>query len=70
MPIYLNEERRADPPARIAPDAYRVACSAAQGAGAAGWAFHTAAGFELRTKSFLDALSADERSGLQALRRP
>src|SRR5204863_21147 len=27
VPIYLNEERRADPPARIAPDAYRVACS-------------------------------------------
>jgi hypothetical protein len=70
VPIYLNEERRADPPARIAPEAYRRAFSAAQGAGAAGWAFHTAAGFELRTKPFLDALSADERSGLQALRRP
>jgi hypothetical protein len=69
-PIYLNEERRADGPARIQPDAYQRALADARSAGAAGWVFHTAAGFELRTKSFLDALSANERAGLQALRRP
>jgi hypothetical protein len=69
-PIYLNEERRADPPTRIAPDAYQRALADARAAGAAGWVFHTAAGFELRRKGFLDALSPDERAGLQALRRP
>lgn len=70
VPIYLNEERRADPPARIAPESYQRAFSAAKSAGAAGWVFHTAAGFELSRKTFLEALSADERAGLQALRQP
>jgi hypothetical protein len=70
VPIYLNEERRADPPVRIAPDAYQRAFSAATSAGASGWVFHTAAGFELSKKTFLEALSADERAGLQALRQP
>jgi hypothetical protein len=70
VPIYLNEERRAEPPARIAPDGYARAFSAAKGAGAAGWLFHTAAGFELRKKPFLDALSPDERAALQELQRP
>jgi hypothetical protein len=69
-PIYLNEERRADGSVQIAPDVYPRALAAAKSAGAAGWVFHTAAGFELKKKSFLDALSANERAGLQALRRP
>ena len=68
VPIYLNEERRATPSARIAPDAYRRALAHAQQGGAAGWVFHTAAGFELRTAAFADALSADERAALQSLR--
>jgi hypothetical protein len=70
VPIYLNEERRADASTRIQPDAYRRAFGEAKAAGAAGWVFHTAAGAELTKKSFLDALSAEERTGLQALRRP
>jgi hypothetical protein len=70
VPVYLNEERRADPPARLAPDSYQRAIAGARSAGASGWVFHTAAGFELSKKAFLDALSADERTGLQALRQP
>lgn len=70
VPIYLSEERRADPPASIAPNAYQRAFSAAKSAGGAGWVFHTAAGFELSKMPFLEALSADERAGLQALRQP
>jgi hypothetical protein len=69
-PIYLNEERRANGSGQILPDAYQQALAAAKSASAAGWLFHTAAGFELKQKSFLDALSANERAGLQALRRP
>ncbi|HKB10943.1 MAG TPA: hypothetical protein VKD69_09820 [Vicinamibacterales bacterium] len=68
-PIYLNEERRADARVRIAPDAYATARAAAVAAGAAGWVFHTAAGFDLAKKAFLDALSPDERAGLPALER-
>jgi len=69
VPIYLNEERRADRGLRIAPDAYVAARNAATTAGAAGWVFHTAAGFEMGKTPFLDALSAEERAGLQRLRR-
>ena len=69
VPIYLNEERRADPPVRIAPDAYHRAFSATRAA-ASGWVFHTAAGFELGKTPFLEALSPDERAALQALHRP
>jgi hypothetical protein len=67
-PVYLNEERRADTGVRIAADAYPRARTAASTAGAAGWVFHTAAGFELGKTAFLDALSPDERAGLRALR--
>jgi Cellulase (glycosyl hydrolase family 5) len=70
VPIYLSEERRADGSARIQPSAYRVALANASSAGAAGWVFHTAAGFELKKTPFLDALAAEERAGLQTLRRP
>ncbi|HMF99057.1 MAG TPA: hypothetical protein VKE96_32375 [Vicinamibacterales bacterium] len=68
-PIYLNEERRADKGVRIAPAAYSGARAAAANAGAAGWVFHTNAGFELSKTAFLDALSPDERAGLVGLRR-
>jgi hypothetical protein len=69
LPIYLNEERRADKSVRIAPEAYARARASATAAGAAGWVFHTSAGFELSKTAFLDALSPDERAGLQALKR-
>ena len=69
-PVYLNEERRADRSVRITADAYASARAAATTAGAAGWVFHTAAGFEIGKKAFLDALSPDERAGLAALKRP
>ena len=45
------------------------AIAEARAAGAAGWLFHTSAGFELGKKPFLDALSPDERAGLQRLRQ-
>jgi hypothetical protein len=68
VPIYLNEERRANESSRLAPETYARARTGAATAGAAGWLFHTAAGFELAKKPFLDALSAEERAGLQGLR--
>lgn len=68
VPIYLNEERRADGAKPLGAESYERAIAEARAAGAAGWLFHTAAGFELGKKPFLDALSADERAGLQRLR--
>ena len=68
LPIYLNEERRASESARLAPETYAQARTGAASAGAAGWLFHTAAGFELAKKPFLEALSAEERSGLEGVR--
>jgi hypothetical protein len=70
LPIYLNEERRANPASVIAAHTYQRAQAAAQQAGAAGWVFHTAAGFELKTRPFLDALTPAERAGLARLKRP
>jgi hypothetical protein len=68
LPIYLNEERRADGRTPLGADHYARAVAEARTAGAAGWLFHTAAGFELAKKPFLDALSPDEREGLQKLK--
>jgi hypothetical protein len=70
VPIYLSEEKRADGSARIQPNAYQLAFANARTAGAVGWVFHTAAGFELKKTPFLDALTAEERAALQMLRRP
>ena len=67
LPIYLNEERRANPPAVIAPGAYQRAYTEARQAGAAGWVFHTAAGFSIDRRPFVDALALDEREGLSRL---
>ena len=69
MPIYLNEERRATPQTRIDAVVYGRALAAARNAGAAGWIFHTGAGFDLRATPFLDALTSEERAGLGALAR-
>jgi hypothetical protein len=70
LPIYLNEEQRAEPGTPIAAETYQRALSAARQAGAAGWVFHTAAGYELGKRPFLDALTPEERSGLDRLRVP
>jgi len=69
VPIYLNEERRASESASVAAETYVRARTGAANSGAAGWLFHTAAGFELAKKPFLDALTAEERAGLQTLTR-
>ena len=68
LPIYLNEERRAESGAQVDPAAYQRAFSGAKSAGAAGWLFHTAAGFELQKRPFLEALAPGERAALQSLR--
>jgi hypothetical protein len=70
LPIYLNEEQRAEPGTRLSADTYQRAFSSARQAGAAGWVFHTAAGYELAKRPFLDALTPDERAGLKRLRLP
>jgi len=69
LPIYLNEERRAEPDAAIAADLYERAFVAARDAGAAGWIFHTAAGFALHERPFVEALGANERAGLERIAR-
>jgi hypothetical protein len=68
MPVYLNEENRAEEgrPATAAAQ-YLEAARAASEAGAAGWVFHTGAGYALDRQSFLDALNAEERRALQSL---
>jgi Cellulase (glycosyl hydrolase family 5) len=68
IPIYLNEERRADDGKPLGADSYARALTEARNAGAAGWLFHTSAGFDLAKTPFLGAISADERAGLQRLR--
>lgn len=71
LPIHLNEERRADDRRPVPADTYRQAYGAARQAGAAGWIFHTDAGFELEKKSFADALRPQERQALSQLdKRP
>ena len=69
VPIYLNEERRATPSSVIAADAYQRAYTSARQAGAAGWVFHTAAGFELGKRPFGEALTEEERGGLERLKK-
>ena len=69
LPVYLNEERRADDRRPVRADAYRQAYTAARQAGAAGWVFHTDAGFELERRSFADSLRPQEREALSQLER-
>jgi hypothetical protein len=68
LPIYLNEERRTDDRVALEPAAYQEAVAKARQAGVAAWLFHTAAGFSLKQKPFLDALAANERAALSALK--
>jgi hypothetical protein len=67
MPIYLSEENRLFPERAIAPDAYARAAAGARAARAAGWMFHTAAGFALGARPFLAALAPPERTALDRL---
>lgn len=67
VPIYLNEEQRTNPPQVVPPQDYRRAIAEARKAGAAGWVFHTSAGFALHDRPFLDALAPNEREALRQL---
>ena len=67
MPIYLSEENRTFPGRAIAPDLYLRAATGARAARAAGWMFHTDAGFALGARSFLTALAPNERAALEQL---
>jgi len=70
VPIYVNEgpRARAGEPA-IPADKYLVTATATRDAGAAAWVFHTAAGYTLGTRPFLNALTGEEREALGRLRR-
>ncbi|MGQ0810188.1 MAG: cellulase family glycosylhydrolase [Nitrospiraceae bacterium] len=61
VPVYLQEENRRgfvnNPPAMH----FIQAASEAHGAGAAGWVFHTAAGFDLGSSTFFQALDSEEQ---------
>ena len=67
LPILLSEERRADEHGSPPADAYRRAMFAAHDGGAAGWTFHTEAGFELRSGAFVDSLKPEERKALSGI---
>jgi len=69
LPVYLDEEQRSAEGKTLPADAYAVARAAAAHAGAAGWVFHTDAGYELNKRPFLDALRPQERAGLAGLAR-
>lgn len=67
-PILLNEERRAQDDEHPIPAAeYWTAAREAKDAGAAGWLFHTKAGFDLARRPFLESLSREERRALDGL---
>jgi hypothetical protein len=67
LPIYLNEERLTEPRVALDPAAYRSAFAEARQADAAGWIFHTAAGFSLHQRPFLEALAPNERTALSRM---
>ncbi len=67
MPLYLSEENRSKPGETIPTAAYLDAARQAREAGAAGWVFHTEAGFDLARRPFLDALVPEERAALDRL---
>lgn len=68
LPIYLSEEKRdAEGEQPIPANDYLAAARLARQEGAAGWVFHTSAGFALAEKSFLDALTTEERRALSTL---
>jgi hypothetical protein len=67
-PIYLQEEaRRAYDGAQWPKEDFLAAAAAAESAGAAGWCFHTQAGFDLSQGAFLDQLDDVEADTLDEL---
>jgi hypothetical protein len=70
VPIYLSEGPRARPGESTIPaKSYLAAAERARRAGAAGWVFHTSAGYRLGDVPFLEALNDDERQALTELKR-
>lgn len=69
VPVLLDEEKRTEAGAPPIPaEEFLSAAVGARDAGAAGWFLHTAAGFDLRARGFVEALDTDERIALSALR--
>lgn len=71
IPIYLSEGPRARPAEsiRIPAESYLAAADRGRRGGAAGWVFHTQAGYKLGEVPFLEALNEDERRALEQLKR-
>lgn len=67
-PLYLNEENRARDGRILPAGDYLTALAGARTAGAAGWLFHTGAGFDLRKTGLQAALNPQERKALASLR--
>jgi hypothetical protein len=68
LPIFLEEEaRRGYGGMNPSPQMFFQAAQAAREAGAAGWVFHTAAGFDMKGKSFFDHLDPAEKATIDLL---
>jgi hypothetical protein len=68
LPLHLSEERRAQAGEKpLLASVYQTAVAGSRAAGAAGWVFHTEAGFALGRHSFSGALSAQERAALEII---
>jgi hypothetical protein len=68
VPVYLQEEaRRGHSGLDPTVDQFLQAAREARDSGAAGWIFHTDAGFELATASFFESLDAEELATVDAL---
>lgn len=69
VPVLLDEEKRTEAGGPAIPaEEFLSAAAGARDAGAAGWFLHTAAGFDLRARGFVETLDTDERIALSALR--
>lgn len=70
-PLYLNEEQRArEGETPIPASAYVRAAAGARERGAAGWTFHTDAGYDLDAADFFEGLNVEERRALERLDAP
>ena len=68
LPVYLQEEnRRRWPGTSLTKDDFLQAARDAVSAGAAGWVFHTDAGFDLSASSFFDNLDDVELATIDEL---
>ncbi|MBI4476083.1 MAG: hypothetical protein HY654_02860 [Acidobacteria bacterium] len=68
LPVYLNEEQRARATEPAADD-YLTAARGARRAGAAGWLFHTDAGYDLARQPLRASLRRAEREAVSRLGR-